>query len=95
MAKLIFKIESASSAGRKAGGRGRSPIEIVLQHNQKIYKKTIENTDEILSTLDILLKSAKLNLESLKSIVMETHKEAGLTSTRIIKSIIKALKFDS
>ncbi len=86
MPQLIFKID-------KAGEHGRSPIELILQHNRKIYKKTIQNTDETLSTLDTLLKSAKLKVESLKNIKIETHKEAGLTSTRIIKSIVKALSF--
>lgn len=85
MSKIIFKIE-------KAGEHGRSPIEILLENNGKKYSKTIENTDEILSALDKLLKSAKLKAESLKNIKVETHKEAGLTSTRIVKSIVKALK---
>lgn len=64
---------------------------MLLENNGKKYSKTVENTDFILSTLDTLLKSAKLKVESLKNIKIETHKEAGLTSTRIIKSIVKAL----
>ena len=86
MAKLIFKIQ-------KAGNKGRSPIEVILQHNKKIYIKTTDNTDNLLSTLDTLLKRSKIELESVKDIKIETHKEAGLTSTRIIKSIVKALRF--
>jgi len=84
MAKIVFKIH-------KAGEHGRSPIEIVLENNGKKYRKTTESTDNLLSTLDKVLKSAKLKVESLKNIQLETHKEAGLTSIRIIKSIIKAL----
>jgi acetolactate synthase small subunit len=84
--KLIFRIG-------KAGEHGRSPIEVIIKNGDKIYHKTIDNTDKVLSTLDTLLKSAKLNIESLTSVKIETHKEAGLTSTRIIKSITKALSF--
>ena len=86
MPKLIFKIH-------KAGEHGRSPIEVILKKDKEIYQKTIDNTDKVLSTLDTLLKSAKLNVESLTSVKIETHKEAGLTSTRIIKAIAKALSF--
>lgn len=86
MAKIIFKV-------KKAGERGRSEIEIVLENNGKKYSKTAEHTDFVLSAFDTLLKKSKIELESVKDIKIETHKEAGLTSTRIIKSIIKALAF--
>jgi predicted RNA binding protein with dsRBD fold (UPF0201 family) len=86
MPKLIFKIQ-------KAKEHGRSSIEVIVSDNKKIYKKTTESTDNVLSTLDTLLKSAKIKVESLKDIKIETHKEAGLTSLRIIKSITKALSF--
>jgi hypothetical protein len=86
MAKIIFKIH-------KAGERGRSEIEIVLEHGSKKYSKIAEHTDFALFTLDTLLKRSKIELESVKDIKIETHKEAGLTSTRIIKSIVKALAF--
>lgn len=92
MAKIIFKIQ-------KAGDRGRSPIEIILETRRKQnkqagpskYKVFVQDTDEVLSALDTLLKRSKMKLESIKDIKIETHKKAGLTSTRIIKSIIKAL----
>jgi len=83
MNKLIFKV-------KKAGERGRSEVELVL-NNQKM---TAENTDEILSTLDKLLKKNKIKLESLKDIKLEINKEAGLTSQRIVKAIAKALCLD-
>ena len=86
MPQLIFKIN-------KAGERGRSRIEIILDNNGKKYKKTAGHTDNVLSALDKLLKSAKIKVESLKDIKIEAHKEAGLTSLRIIKSIAKALRF--
>lgn len=87
MSKLTFKIH-------KAGEHGRSPIEIILiDETRRKRSKTIENTDKVLSVLDILLKKSKLNVESLTSVKIETHKEAGLTSTRIIKAITKALSF--
>lgn len=96
MAKIVFKVG-------KAGERGRSPIEIILidetrrklrmQAGPSIVRETTDNTDNLLSTLDKVLKSAKLKIESVKDIKLERHKEAGLTSTRIIKSIVKALRF--
>jgi histone deacetylase complex regulatory component SIN3 len=86
MAKIIFRV-------KRAGEMGRSEIEIVLENNGKKYNKTVEHTDFVLSVLDTLLKKSKIELESVKDIKIETHKEAGLTSTRIIKSIIKALAF--
>lgn len=86
MSKLIFKIG-------KAGEHGRSPIEIIIKKDKKIYQKTIENTDKILSTLDKLLKSAKLKIELIKDIKVISHKEAGLTSQRIVKAIKQALDF--
>jgi hypothetical protein len=86
MPKLIFKVKNA-------GEKGRSPIEIILKNNGKIYRRVTENTDNFLSTLDTLLKSAKIKIESLKDIKIESHKQAGLTSMRIIKAIVKALCF--
>ena len=94
MAKIIFKI-------MKAGEKGRSEVEIILETRRKQskqagpskYKVFVRDTDEVLSALDTLLKRSKIGLESVKDIKIETHKEAGLTSTRIIKSIVKALCF--
>lgn len=86
MPQLIFKIH-------KAEEHGRSPIEVIVKNKNKVYRKTTENTDNLLSTLDKLLKSAKIKVESLKDIKIESHKQAGLTSLRIIKSIAKALRF--
>jgi len=95
MAKLIFKIQ-------KAKEHGRSPIEIVLSHRtgsraksrDKIHKATTDNTDDLLSTLDKLLKKNKIELESLKNIKLEIDKGAGLTSTRIVLAIVKALSLN-
>jgi glycerophosphoryl diester phosphodiesterase len=97
--KLIFKIQKAGERGRPASTRGtsstrgRSPIEIIVKNNNKIYQKTIGNTDKILSTLDKLLKSAKLKIELIKDIKVISHKKAGLTSQRIVKAIKQALDF--
>lgn len=86
MSKLIFKIN-------KAGERGRSPIEIIVDNNGSRYTKVVENTDKLLSTLDKVLKSAKLKIELIKDIKVISHKEAGLTSQRIVKAIKQALDF--
>jgi len=94
MSKLIFKIQ-------KAKEHGRSPIEITISRPEsgsrprsgKICTKTVKDTDQVLPVLDILLKKSKLKVESLRDIKIEAHKEAGLTSLRIIKSITKALSF--
>ena len=83
MNQLIFKV-------KKAGEGGKSPIEIVLNKNKLIAK----DTDQLLSTLDKLLKRNKIKVESLKNIKLEIDNEAGLTSQRIIKAIIKALSLD-
>jgi hypothetical protein len=83
MTKLTFKIQ-------KAKEDGRSPIEIVLGKD----KIVAQNTDQVLPTLDKLLKRNKIELESLKDIKLEIDKKAGLTSQRIIKSVIKALRFN-
>lgn len=94
--KLIFKI-------RKAGENGRSPIEIVISWSRRragsrqragknFVSAIIENTDLLLPTLDKLLKKNKIELESLKDINIEIANGAGLTSTRIVLSISKALK---
>jgi hypothetical protein len=93
--QLIFKV-------KKAKERGRSGIEIVLSHRagsraqsrDKISKAITDNTDELLQTLDKLLKRNKIELESLSDIKVEIEKGAGLTSTRIVSSIVKALSLD-
>jgi len=87
MAKIVFKIQ-------KAKEHGKSPIEIVLDNNGKKYVKIVENTDFLLPALDTLLKKSKIKLESVKDIKIKAHKEAGLTSQRIIKAIAKALSFE-
>ena len=101
MAKIIFKIG-------KAKEHGRSPIEVILidETRRKLrmqagpskckafFRETTDNTDNLLSTLDTLLKKSKIKLESVKDIKIKAHKEAGLTSTRIIKAIAKALSFE-
>jgi len=93
--RLIFKI-------KKAKEHGRSGIEIVLSRRagsraksrDKIYTATTEDTDNLLSALDKLLKRNKIELESLNDIKVEIEKGAGLTSTRIVLSIVKALSLD-
>lgn len=95
MYELIFKV-------KKAREHGRSPIEIVLsrrtgsraQSRDKTYKAITEDTDKLLGTLDKLLKRNKIELESLNNIKVETTREAGLTSQRIVKSIVKALSLN-
>jgi len=84
---LTFKIQ-------KAKEHGRSPIEIIIKDGKKIFKAATENTDLLLPTLDKLLKKNKIELESLKDINVEIANGAGLTSTRIVLSILKALRFD-
>jgi hypothetical protein len=81
--QLIFKL-------KKAKEDGRSAIEIVLGKD----KIVAQNTDQVLLALDKLLKRNKIELESLKDIKLEVDKKAGLTSQRIIKSVIKALRFN-
>jgi hypothetical protein len=93
--KLLFKIQPAKE-------HGRSPIEIVLTHKTGSraasrgdnLKAITENTDLLLPTLDRLLKKNKIDTESLKDINVEIANGAGLTSTRIVSSISKALRFD-
>lgn len=93
--QLTFKIQ-------KAKEHGKSPIEIVLSRKtgsraksrEDFYTATTENTDLLLPTLDRLLKKNRIGLESLKDINVEIANGAGLTSTRIVLSISKALRFD-
>ena len=85
--QLIFKV-------KKAEEYGRSPIEILISGGRKKFAATTENTDELLQTLDKLLKRNKIELESLDDIKVEIEKGAGLTSTRIVSSIVKALSLD-
>lgn len=85
--QLIFKIQ-------KAKEHGRSGIEIVLRDKNKISKSITDNTDNLLSTLDKLLKRNKIKLESLDDIKVEISRGAGLTSTRIVKTITKALSLN-
>ena len=100
MSKLIFNI-------LKAKEHGRSPIEVILyketrrkqskqagsQKNKTFFREITADTDKLLSTLDKVLKSAKLKTESIKDIKIISHKEAGLTSQRIVKAIKQALDF--
>lgn len=86
MPQIIFKIE-------KAGEHGKSPIEVRVENKGKIYKKTTDNTDKLLLALDRVLKSAKLKVESIRNIKIISHKEAGLTSQRIVRAIKQALDF--
>jgi len=83
--KLIFKIQPASKDGK-------SPIEIVLGKDKLVAR----DTDQLLSTLDKLLKRNKIELEDIDSrnIKLEIDKKAGLTSRRIVKTIIKALSLN-
>lgn len=83
MMKLIFRIKSAR-------GDGKSAVEIILGKDKIIA----QNTDKILQALDKLLKRNKIKIESLKDIKLEIDKKAGLTSQRITKAIIKALRFN-
>jgi len=82
--QLIFKIQPAKQ-------HGRSPIEIILRDKNKISKSITDDTDNLLSTLDKLLKRNKIKLETLNDIKVEIDKKAGLTSQRIVKAIVKAL----
>jgi hypothetical protein len=86
MPQIIFKIQ-------KAGERGRSPIEVIVKNGAKTHSQTTDNTDKLLLTLDRVLKSAKLKIESIRDIKVISHKEAGLTSQRIVKAIKQALDF--
>lgn len=81
--KLIFKVGPAKKDGR-------SEIALILNKDKLVAR----DTDQILSTLDKLLKKNKIKVESLKNIKLEIDKEAGLTSQRIVKAIIKALRLD-
>ena len=83
MSKLILKV-------KKAQEDGRSQVEIVLGKNRLIA----QNSDEIISTLDKLLKKSKMELESVKHINLRIDKKAGLTSQRIAKAVVKALNLN-
>ncbi|OGZ33275.1 MAG: hypothetical protein A2V69_01955 [Candidatus Portnoybacteria bacterium RBG_13_40_8] len=87
MTDLIFKV-------KKAEEHGRSGIEIILKDKKKISRVITEDTDKLLGMLDKLLKRNKIELESLNNIKVETTREAGLTSQRIVKSIVKALSLN-
>ena len=78
--QLIFRV-------KKAGEGGRSPVEVILGK----HKLIAQDTDQLVLILDKLLKKNKIKVESLKDIKLEISKEAGLTSQRIVKVIIKAL----
>ncbi len=83
--RLVFKIHSAKPDGK-------SPIEIVLNKDRLMAR----DTDQLLSTLDKLLKRNKIKVESLKrgDIKIEINPKAGLTSQRIVKTVIKALSLN-
>ncbi len=83
--ELIFKIGPAKKDGR-------SEIALILNKDKLVAK----DTDKIISTLDRLLKRNKIKVESLKrgDIKIEIDKEAGLTSQRIAKAVIKALSLN-
>lgn len=83
--KLIFRVKTASKDGK-------SPIEIVLGNDKLVAR----STDQLLQTLDKLLKRNKIKVESLKrgDIKIEINPKAGLTSQRITKAIIKALSLN-
>ncbi len=85
--QLIFRVKRVKE-------QGRSPIEIVLRNKNKISKDITDNTDNLLSALDKLFRKNKIELESLKRINLEIDKKAGLTSTRIVSAIIKALSLN-
>ena len=85
--RLTFKIQ-------KAKEHGRSPIEIILKDKKETSKAMTENTDELLETLDKLLKKNRIKLESLKDIDVEIANGAGLTSKRIVLAISQALRLN-
>jgi tRNA A37 threonylcarbamoyladenosine modification protein TsaB len=87
MAKLVFNLQPAKE-------NGRSAIEIILKNKDKTFKSITSDTDKLLPTLDKLLKKNKIDIESLKDINVEIANGAGLTSTRIVSSISKALSSD-
>lgn len=81
--KLTFKVGSAKD-------NGRSEIVLVLGKTKLVAK----DSDHILLTLDKLLKKNTINIKEVKDIKLVVSKQAGLTSQRIVKSIIKALSLD-
>jgi len=81
--QLVFRV-------KKARQDGRSSIEIVLNNDKLIAK----DTDQLLSTLDKLLKRNKIEIKEVKKIKLEINKKAGLTSQRITKALIKALSLN-
>lgn len=95
--QLTFKI-------KKAKEHGRSGIEIILRDDTRRKRSKqagpskcvafVRDTDNLLQTLDKLLKRNRIELESLSDIKVEIEKGAGLTSTRIVSSIVKALSLD-
>lgn len=80
--EITFKIGPAREDGRS---------EVGLELNK--YKLVAENTDKILYTLDKIFKKNKIKLEDVESIKLEVDKKAGITSQRVVKAIIKALRF--
>lgn len=81
--RLVFKIGAAKKDGR-------SEIALVLGKDRIVT----ENSDNVLSALDKLLKKNRIKIGDIKDVKLEVSKKAGLTSQRIIKSIIKALTID-
>jgi hypothetical protein len=83
--KLIFRVKAA-------GKDGKSPVEVILNKDKLVAK----DTDQIIPTLDKLLKRNKIKVEDISSrnIKLEIDEKAGLTSRRITKSIIKALSLN-
>ena len=79
--KLIFKIGPAKKDGR-------SEIALILNKDKLIAK----DTDQILQTLDKLLKRNKIKIEDInpQEIKLRISKKAGLTSQRIVRTIMKA-----
>jgi len=84
---LVFKIQKAQDSGK-------SPILIKIFDKNKTSEVSIKDTDLLLQAIDKLLKKNKIKVESLKDIRVEIDNEAGLTSTRIVLAIIKALRFN-
>ncbi len=90
---LIFKIKNIHSDPRGTKQKGKAPVEVVLEKNNKIIgKKTVESADKVLEGLDKILKKSKIGITAIKSIKVDDLNKNRYTSYRIVKSVEKALK---
>ncbi|MBD3282454.1 MAG: hypothetical protein GF387_02485 [Candidatus Portnoybacteria bacterium] len=66
-----------------------------IKKDELKVEKKINKADELIEELDKFLKKNKIKIELFKDINVETDKEIGLTSYRIVKAIEKALNFQN